>query len=290
MYGYFAERNYRGDFPYTDLALERRRADIDLPGVDYDKESLRSVSWERLKVATKYAAETIGRPIGVYNTLNTERMDLLYGLALDEAKDQLANELCCIFDDSDIFPGRILVAGLGNRLLAPDSIGCEAAARVKPTMHIGELDRDLFESLSCAEIAVCIPGVCSTSGLDAGVIIKGICDIIKPDAVIVIDALASRDPMRLGRTIQICNTGISPGSGLGNSRLPIGVETVGVPVIAIGVPTIIDSRMLCPDLCAEGDIKSREAMFVAPKEINEIVKVGAEIIGDAINQAFGVFA
>ncbi len=289
MYGYFTERNYMGDFPYTDLAIERKRADTELPGVEFSKEKLRFGKWERIKISTNSAAESIGRPVGIYNTLNTERMDLLYGLALEETKDQLAQELCTIFDQTDIFPGRILVAGLGNRLLTPDAIGCETAAKVKPTMHIGEMDRALFESLSCAEIAVCTPGVCATSGLDAGVVVKGICDIIKPDAVIAIDALASRDPIRLGRTIQICNTGISPGGGLGNSRLSIGVETVGVPVIAIGVPTIIDSRMLCPNLYTKNDINDDNAMFVSPKEINEIVSMGAEIIGDAINQAFGVF-
>lgn len=290
MYGYFTERNYKGDFPHTDLALERKRCDVELPGVYYTKESLRSAQWERLKVTTKSGAESIGRPIGLYNTLNTERMDLLYGAALDEAKDQLAKELCSMLEESEIFPGRLLVAGLGNRILTPDSIGCLTAARVKPTMHIKALDRRLFESLSCAEIAVCTPGVCGATGLDACVTIKGICDLINPDAVVVIDALASRDPERLGRSIQICNTGISPGSGLGNARISIGIETVGVPVIAIGVPTVIDSRALCPELCSENQAKTAEPMFVSPKEINEIAEIAAEIIGDAINQAFGVFA
>ena len=289
MYGYFAERNYKGDYPYTDLALERRRVDTDLPGVDFSTENLRYGSWERMKIATKSAAESIGRQVGVYNTLNTDKMDMLYGMALDEAKDQLAKELCSIFDDMDIFPGRILVAGLGNILLTPDAIGCEVAAKVKPTLQIAEADREFFESLSCAEIAICTPGVCATSGLDAAIVIKGICDMIKPDAVIAIDALASRDPIRLGRTIQVCNTGISPGSGLGNTRLSISIETVGVPVIAIGVPTVIDSRLLCPDFCASSDKNINEAMFVSPKEINEIISVGAEIIAEAINQAFGVF-
>ena len=150
-------------------------------------------------------------------------------------------------------------------------------------MHIKEWDHRSFIRLSCAEIAIVKPDVAASSGLDAAMVVKGVCDVIRPDAVIAIDAIATRSAERLGSTVQICNSGISPGSGLGNPRLAIGIETVGVPVIAIGVPTVIDSRMLC------GEAKfSSPPMFVSPKEINEIVECAAAIIGGGINRAFGI--
>ena len=292
MYGYFTERDYRGDFPYTDLATERRKADTALEGVEYTQSDGIIGNWERIKISTKIGAESIGRPIGIYDTLNLGRMDMLDSESIFDARDEIARELCYLFDASDIFPERILVAGLGNPALTPDALGVESAKAVKPTLHIRDMNKELFEGLHCAEIAVCTPGVAATSGLDASVTIRGICEAIGPDAVIVIDALASRSTERLGSTVQICNTGIAPGSGLGNPRQEISIDTVGVPVIAIGVPTIIDSRMFC--YTPQGDSGSRRgeicpSMFVSPKEINEIVSAAALIIGGGINQAFGIY-
>lgn len=284
MYGYFSEAYYKGDLPYTDLALERHKADPNIQGVEYSKENCPSGSWERIKISTKGGAESIGRPIGLYHTFNTYRVDLLSKEDIENVKDEIASELCRIFELSDVFPGRIVVAGLGNKSLTPDSVGYATASKVKPTMHIKEMDRRCFTRLGCAEIAVITPGVAAESGLDAVVSIKGLCDLIKPDAVIAIDSLATRSPDRLGSTIQICNTGISPGSGIGNTRLAIGVETLAVPVIAIGIPTVIDSRVLCSE-----EAFSTTPMFVSPKEISEIISCSSEIIGEAINRAFGIY-
>ena len=284
MKGYYTERNYKGDMPYTDLALERHRADIKLHGVEYRKEKNAIGYLERIKISSKIGAESIGRPMGLYDTLSMRRMDLLDTTEIPDAIDQVAAELSRMIEDSDIFPGRLLIAGLGNPELTPDSVGYLCARQVKPTMHIKEMDRRLFTRLNCAEIAVITPGVMATSGLDAAITLKGVCDLIRPDAVIAIDSLCARSAERLGSTVQISNTGISPGSGIGNPRLSIGVETLGVPVISIGVPTVIDSRMLCND-----NSTTCEPMFVSPKEISEIVSVGAEIIGKAINQAFGIY-
>ena len=284
MYGYFSEGCYKGDLPYTDLALERHRADLNIAGVEYKKEKRPSGCWERIKISTKRAAESIGRPMGLYHTFSTERVDTLSGDGIEAAKNEIASEFCRIFDESDIFPGRLLVVGLGSKSLTPDAIGYTTAESVKPTMHIKEWDARAFTRLGCAEIAVITPGVVAESGLDAAVSIKGICDLIRPDAVIAIDALASRSAERLGSTVQICNTGISPGSGIGNPRLSISIETVGVPVIAVGVPTVIDSRVLC---CSEKF--SSPPMFVSPKEINDIVGYSSNIIAAGINRAFGIY-
>ena len=288
MYGY-TERDYENDFPYTDLAAERRRADVTLSGVDFKREATPVGVWERIKITSEDGARSIGRPRGIYDTLGTERMDLLSLSDIDDAIEEVARELCYLFEHSGIYPDRLLVVGLGNRALTPDAIGPKAADTVRATLHIKESDEALFESLECSEIAVCTPGVAATSGLDAHLTVSALCDALSPDAVIAVDALASRSPRRLGRTIQISNTGIMPGSGLGGCAVPITEESLGVPVIAIGVPTVIDSRMFWHDASGgEGDASlAREAMFVSPKEINEIVDTAAKIIGGGINQAFG---
>ena len=292
MYGYFVDKKLSGSGAYTDLAIERRRADTGLPGVCYTKENSPGGSWERLKISTKCGAESIGKPIGNYNTLSTHRLDMLDSSGIEDVRDEVAKELCSMFDGADIFPERILVAGLGNRNLTPDSLGARSADAVKATMQIKDFDLKMFESLNCAEIAICTPGVAASSGLDAVITIKGICDLIKPSAVIAIDALASRSQARLGSTIQICDTGLSPGSGIGNAKLSVSKETLGVPVIAIGVPTVIDSRLLLLNR-SEDDIYSREItsepMFVSPKEIDDIIKYASQIIGGGINMAFGIF-
>ena len=287
MYGYFTEKDL-SDSLYTDLACERKKADTDIEGVEYKREVSVGGNWERIKITSEPGADLIGRPMGIYNTLEVASMDILDDESIDDAAGEIANELAYIFDISDIFPGRILVAGLGNQALTPDAIGYESAKKVKATMHIKEFDRTFFNTLNCAEIAVCTPGTNGMSGMDAARFIRSICNEIKPDAVIAIDALCSRSVKRLGTTVQICNTGITPGSGLGNARSAINELTVGVPVVAIGVPTVIDSRMfVCRDEGENTDLGS--GMMVAPKEINEIVDAAARIIGGGINRAFGIY-
>ena len=112
MYGYYTERDYKGDFPYTDLATERRRANVELAGVEYRRERGIIGEWERIKITTKKGAESIGRPIGLYDTLNIGRMDLLDSESIIDARDEVARELCYLFDASDIFPSAYLWRGL----------------------------------------------------------------------------------------------------------------------------------------------------------------------------------
>ncbi len=292
MYGYYTERENEGSIPYTDLALERRRADTTLEGVEYSKEIGIFGTWERIKITSEAGAKSIGRPIGIYDTLDTSKMEMLDEEEIDDSIDEIARELCYLCDTEDIIPERILVAGLGNPSLTPDSLGPRCAQKIKPTMHIREHDERFFYALECSEIAAVVPNVSAVTGIDALTVIKGICDIINPDVVIAIDGLASRSADRLGSTIQLSTTGMLPGSGLGHKRMAINKETVGCPVIGIGIPTVIDSRLF--GLSSESDSKSRrfrkrsEAMFVSPKEIDEIVEIGARIIGGGINQAFGM--
>ena len=285
-YGYFTDRPSGDAMPYTDLACERRRVDLCTEGIEYKKEIVPVGVIERINITSEEGAREIGRPMGTYDTLNFPRMDVLDSEGIADAEREVADELIYIFNKTNIFPGRILIAGLGNPTLTPDSIGYECAKRIRPTLHISEFDRRFFDSLVCSEIAICTPGVNAASGLDALVTVKALAKEIKPDAVIAIDSLASRSAERLGSTVQISNTGICPGSGIGNSRSKIDEETVGVPVIAIGVPTVIDSRVF--SAVSYTDKNASPAMIVAPKEINDIVSAAAEIISGGINQAFGI--
>ncbi|MBQ8720212.1 MAG: GPR endopeptidase [Clostridia bacterium] len=284
---------WQTNIPESDLACERRRADTSIPGVEYKKEKHGGFTWEKIRITSEEGARSIGRPIGHYDTLTTPRMDKLDAADIEDAQEELARELCIILDGNGIYPERLLVVGLGNRSLTPDSIGPKCAERINPTMHIMGYSREMFESLDCSEIAVCTPGVTAQSGMEAADTVRGICNNIKPDAVIAIDALASRSSERLGSTIQISDTGIFPGSGIGNRRSAINRASVGVPVIAIGVPTVIDTRVFINEemsLILEREVslrKNAEPMFVSPREANEITDCAARIIAGAINQAFG---
>ena len=275
-------KEYTHFVPESDLACERRRADTSVSGVEFKKEKTRVGTWERIRIFSKEGAESIGRPIGQYDTLNLGRMDLMDIDEVEDAKDEIAKELCLMCDLSSIDPSKILVVGLGNQSLTPDAIGAEAAITVEATRHIRKYDPSLFSAMECSEISVVIPGVYANSGIDTADIVQAITKEISPTLIFAIDALASRAPERLGTTVQISNTGIFPGSGLGHGRKAINERTTGTPVIAIGVPTIIDSRLFC------GTKSSDNELFVSPKDIHLVVKNAARIIGGGINQAFGM--
>lgn len=286
MERYVIKNEFRADA--SDLALERRRADVDLPGVEYRRERADIGSWERIKIRSEEGARSIGRPMGVYDTLTLPRMCDLDCDEIDDAKNEVAKGLCRICDASEIAPDRILVVGLGNPSLTPDAVGALSADRVAPTMHIKREDEHLFYSLECSEIAVITPGVSGKSGLEAAETVRCICERIKPDVVFAIDALAAGAPSRLGTTVQICNTGIQPGAGIGNGRLEISEGTLGVPVIAIGVPTVINSQLFIVENGEARAPRRSEGMFLCPQYIGEIVANAAKIIGGGINQAFGL--
>ena len=284
---YYTDRKEKYVNMFTDLAVERRRANTDVRGVEYRSSECCVGIWECIKISSDEGAKSIGRPKGRYDTLNTGRMDLLSEEEIDDATEEIAKKLCESIDGTSAIAERLLVVGLGNRNLTPDSIGPKAAALVKPTLHIKDFDEEMFESLECSEIAVISPGVTAESGLDSSEIIKGVSRRIRPDAIIAIDAIATRSLERLGSTVQISDTGLFPGSGIGNSKNALTEDTLGIPVIAIGVPTVIDSRIFGLSDGAKF-MPEKEAMMVSPKEIDEITTNAARIIGGAINQAFGI--
>ena len=270
----------------TDLACERRRANINIPGIIYRCEKAGSFTWERIDVTSAEGEMEIGRPKGSYDTLTTERMDILDDGEIEDAANEIAKELCLISEKTRVSPEKILVVGLGNERLTPDSVGPRSALRVNATMHLAENDPPLFRALECSQIAVISPGVMAKSGIEALDVVASVCDTVEPDLVIAIDSIASRSSDRLGKTIQISNTGIFPGSGIGNKRRPLSEKTLGIPVIAIGVPTVISAAAFSRDI--EHEKRESDGLFVSPRDIDVIVDVSAKIISQGINQAFGI--
>ena len=273
------ERDEIGRFD-SDLAMERRKASTFVDGVDYRRDVCLGGVWERLKITSEAGVKNVGRPIGLYDTLTIPRMDTIMPDDLEDAKDEVARELCRMCDLCDVSVERILVVGLGNRDLTPDAIGPAAANEVDATMHLREEDEEMFETMGCSEICVLCPDVTSNSGMKSAEIVKSVVDAIKPTVVFAIDSLASRSGERLGNTIQVSSTGIIPGTGVGHSGTKIDEELLGVPVIAIGIPTVMSTKVLTGE--------DKGSFFVSPNGINRIVKNGGKIIGGGINQAFGI--
>lgn len=282
MHTYYNESEGLGTRFYTDLASERRRADTECDGIEYEKQSASVGEWERVRVSDEDGERSVMRPIGVYDTLNTERLDLLCEDEICDAKDEIAKRLCELCDEMGVFPGRILVVGFGNEKMTADSVGPKSAALVKPTLHISEYDPDYFDDLDCSEIAVLRPGVTAASGMDSANATRSVCERLMPDLVIAIDSIMTSSHKRLGTTIQISSTGLFPG-GIGNLHSPITKASVGAPVISIGVPTVIDCRVIAPELFCDSHF------FISPREIDEITNSAAEIIGGAINRTFGLY-
>ena len=270
---------------YSDLACERRRADTALNGVNYERNPTEVGIWERISITSEEGSRSIGRPIGIYNTLFTSRMYELDPTATECIAIEISDELKSITNIMKVKAHRVLVVGLGNAALTPDAVGPECADAVNATMQIKRIDKKSFDALGCCEIAVIKPGVSAESGLDAAETVLSVCRGISPDLVIAIDALAAGASDRLGSTVQISSTGILPGSGLGINSGAINEETLSVPVIAIGVPTVMDSRIFAGSKATDDECSP---MFVSPKDVHLVVECSAKIIGGAINKAFGI--
>lgn len=281
MYSYYYEEERSGRDFYTDLASERHKADTRSDGIEYEKHDCTVGEWERIRITGEEGERAVMRPMGIYDTLHTDRLDLLCEDELCDAKEEMTRRLCTLFDECGIFPGRILVVGFGNKNLTADSVGPKSADRVKPTLHISEFEPELFDELDCSEIIVYTPAVPSVTGMDSSDCVRSLCERLTPDAVIAIDSIKTSSVERLGSCFQLSTTGLFPG-GVGNLHSPITKASMGCPVIGIGVPTVIDCRALMPDKTYFSPL------FISPREIDEITNSAALVIGGAVNQAFGL--
>lgn len=277
----------------TDLALERQeyidKKEID--GVRSSRKEVDGVTVHTIVIENAQGEKIIGKPKGRYITVETK--------PFTKSADLLSSSLTAVAEElKSLLPekGTVLVAGLGNEKITPDALGPKCISLLLATRHIdAELAKSIgFENLR--SVAGIVPGVLGKTGIETAEIIGGIVNKIRPSAVIVIDALASRNLERLGKTVQICDTGISPGSGVGNSRGKINADTLGVPVIGIGVPTVVDAATMVFDILEksglshiepeqEKEILSNRAMMVTPKEIDNVIDRAAHLIAMAINSA-----
>lgn len=237
----------------TDLALEAREsiteADSELRGVRVDeyykeKEDIRVT---KVMIDTRNAAKIMGKPIGIYVTMEAPAMVEPDEDYHREISDCLAQELLELIPNSDK-EQEILVVGLGNRDVTADALGPQVVDNLFITRHVvREYGKAAYNCSKMNLISSIEPGVMAKTGMETAEIIKGVIHETNPDALIVVDALAARSTKRLNRTIQITNTGIQPGSGVGNHRNALTEESLGIPVIAIGVPTVVDAATIVGD-------------------------------------------
>lgn len=238
----------------------------------------------KISVLDREAAEVIGKPVGEYITVELDEFSYDTEL-LDDRMKSISTQISSLLPKGD---GTVLVAGIGNKDITPDALGPRCAEGIFSTRHITS---ELAEEIGLDRLnPVCslATGVLGQTGIETGEIIKSVADAIKPKAVIVIDALAAAGLERLGRTVQITDTGITPGSGVGNKRAEISKNTLGVPVIAIGVPTVVDAVTLAKDMTGNKTAsESAEAqnMMVTPREIDVMIERASKLISLCVNCA-----
>ncbi|MCL2106904.1 MAG: GPR endopeptidase [Oscillospiraceae bacterium] len=274
----------------TDLALECREPLETLPeGLRCDEESFGEIRVTRVIVENEKGARALGKPPGRYVTLELPPLGE-YADVYGEALDACARELRRLLPPE----GAVLVAGLGNDGVTPDALGPRCCSLVQATRHIGG---ELARSAGLGDlrpVACLAPGVLGRTGMESGEHLAAVARKLKPAALIVVDALAARRLSRLGRTVQLSDSGIVPGSGVGNARQAIQPATLGIPVISIGVPTVVDAATLAFDLLERRGLAAEperepeggaEGMMVTPREVDLVVDRAARLISMAINCA-----
>lgn len=272
----------------TDLAVEARElAGGSVKGIDYKTYSESGLSISRLTVKTEKAKQTLGKDIGTYITVALPSLTDNF-TSTDKRLAAIGREIRRLIPVN----GLILVVGLGNEEITPDALGPKTALKVLATRHIqGELARSAgLDGLR--PVAVMNTGVTGQTGIETGEYILSVVKRIRPNAVVAIDALASRRLERLGTTLQISDAGISPGAGVGNHRTRINKDTIGVPVISVGVPTVVDVQTLAGDLLGlerHGELenlpKLSRNMVVIPREIDLLTERASRLLGFALNAA-----
>ena len=293
----------------TDLALEAHEIAVSaekgvpgeagkLEGVESENYQKGGVTVTRVKVLDARGEQKIGKPVGTYVTVEAPGLGQEGDEIFDGAMEAVADELRAML--APCGDGTVLVAGLGNAGMTPDALGPRCVRSLLVTRHIaGELKK-LPGLEGLRPVAAIAPGVLGQTGVEVGEIIRAIAAKISPAAVIVVDALASRRAARLGNTVQLADPGIIPGSGVGNSRSAINRETLGVPVISMGVPTVVDAATFALDVLENAGVptdgeeeekvrasveKGGITMFVTPRMVDLTVEHAARLTGFAINRA-----
>jgi len=232
----------------TDLAVEAReiykKENESTPGVEVIEKNDGDVKITYVKIVNDQGERMMGKPMGEYITIDMPRFTHYDGGTMDKVSVVLGKTLSEIINIQKDMTA--LVVGLGNWNITPDALGPKVVSKLMITRHLKQLIPDEIDE-GIRPVCAIAPGVLGITGIETSEIIKGVVDKIKPNIIICIDALASRKMDRVNTTIQIGNTGISPGSGVQNRRMEISEKTLGVPVIAIGIPTVVDAATMAND-------------------------------------------
>lgn len=279
----------------TDLALEARQLwaesaqeTTELPGVRSIEEQRDGFAVTTVSILDQAGADALCKPIGDYITIELDRYIRREENAFAQCAALLAEKL------TDLLGGlgensRFLVIGLGNDAITPDAIGPWALDHLLVTRHLKE--RQVPDFAHFSSVAALRAGVLGTTGVESAQLAEIVTRAIRPDAVIAIDALASREMHRLCRTVQLSSTGIVPGSGVGNARSELSRSTLGVPVIAIGVPTVVDAATLAADLAAQAGLEldtnrlPEPGMIVTTRDIDRCARDAAKLVGYGLDLA-----
>lgn len=276
------------------MAVERHEiaGSEDIDGIEINKYDDGGVTVTEIKVTNENGSRALDKPLGSYVTVEVT--------PFSKASDLFSHQLTVLSEQiKKLIPdsGLVLIAGLGNKTITPDALGPRAAELIFATRHIGAELRKSIGMENIRNAAVIIPGVLGKTGVETGEIIESVARKVKPCAVIAIDALASRRLERLGTTVQMATSGVVPGSGVGNARSRIDEQTLGIPVLSVGVPTVVDAATLASDLIEQAGYAADGAEFekllkpigerimVTPKEIDLMIERAAQLVAMSINCA-----
>lgn len=275
----------------TDLAveaIENHKTAAALPHVRQSDRTLEGFAVHEVRILSEDAAREIGKPQGRYLTLELDALICREEDAFPRACKALSTLL------RELLPrpndGPVLIAGLGNRMITPDAIGPQTADHVIATRHLVAQSPAIFADWR--PVSALAPGVLGQTGVETGEVICGVLDRVRPAAVIAVDALAAGRLSRLLHTIQLADTGITPGAGVGNARAALNKETLGVPVIAVGVPTVVDGATLAHEISSQLGQPACEALddlsqpvMITTRDIDREVADISRMIGYAVNMA-----
>lgn len=280
------------DLRRTDLAVEARELwqesagkTTKLHGVEAREEDREGIPVTTVRILDEEGEKALGKPVGTYVTLELSAMEAREPGSFGRAAAVLAGALRAMLDE--LAPrGTVLVAGLGNRAITPDAIGPLVHKNTLVTRHLVEKQPKLFGGLR--PVASVAAEVLGSTGVESGEVVGALCRQIRPSCVVAVDALASRSLRRLCRTVQLADTGITPGSGVGNHRFTLNRETLGVPVLAIGVPTVVDGATLAADLTGAQtppQLGEGGQVFVTPRDIDRQVADLGKLVGYGLSLA-----
>lgn len=275
----------------TDLAveaIENHKTAAALPHVRQSDRMLEGFAIHEVRILSEDAAREIGKPQGRYLTLELDALIRREEDAFPRACKALSTLLRELLPHPN--DGPVLIAGLGNRMVTPDAIGPQTADHVIATRHLVAQSPAIFADWR--PVSALAPGVLGQTGVETGEVICGVLDRVRPAAVIAVDALAAGRLSRLLRTVQLADTGITPGAGVGNARAALNKETLGVPVIAVGVPTVVDGATLAHEISSQLGQPDCEALddlsqpvMITTRDIDREVADISRMIGYAVNMA-----